>query len=161
MNYHQVPMPDNYISSGEGDIAFNLCIKNNVDELARLNSWLQHTAAILDIPDDILFKLDLILTEVVSNIIFYARPESRQSDISISLGKPGDYIETIIEDAGVPFNPLQTPDVPQPDSLADANIGGLGIHLIRHYIDQGDYQRTADRNILTLQLKLAAPEVSG
>jgi anti-sigma regulatory factor (Ser/Thr protein kinase) len=59
-----------------------------------------------------------------------------------------------IEDDGVPFNPSEskTPDF-QCD-IEECKIGGLGIHLIKKMMDEVQYQRVADKNILVLRRKL-------
>ncbi len=55
-----------------------------------------------------------------------------------------------ISDDGVPFNPLTaaTPDTGL--SVADREIGGIGIHLVRNLVDEVSYQRRIDKNVLTL-----------
>ena len=40
------------------------------------------------------------------------------------------------------------------DYVAKRSIGGLGIHLIRHYMDEVSYQRTNDQNVLTMKKNL-------
>jgi serine/threonine-protein kinase RsbW len=59
-----------------------------------------------------------------------------------------------VEDDGKPFNPL---DAPEPDTnqlLEERPIGGLGIHLVRKNVDELEYRRQKDKNILIMKLKL-------
>jgi anti-sigma regulatory factor (Ser/Thr protein kinase) len=131
-----------------------LTLKNKVDELNTLSVWINDDIATLfKISEKTVFKIDLILTELIANIISYAYPTQCESKIEIKCHYYQDNIEIEIEDSGIPFNPLAAPDVVLPKTLAEADIGGLGIHLVRHYIDEGNYQRKNDKNIFSMRLK--------
>ncbi len=55
-----------------------------------------------------------------------------------------------VQDDGMPFNPLarQAPDTNV--ALADREIGGLGIHLVRNMFDEVHYERRGSWNVLRL-----------
>jgi serine/threonine-protein kinase RsbW len=55
-----------------------------------------------------------------------------------------------IEDDGVAFNPFDAPQHVQPASLEEANIGGLGIALMRRLMDECTYARRGGRNVLEM-----------
>ena len=56
----------------------------------------------------------------------------------------------IIQDRGIPFNPFQKtpPDLSKP--LEEREIGGLGIHLVRQLMDEYEYNRQIDRNVVVM-----------
>ena len=56
-----------------------------------------------------------------------------------------------IEDDGISFNPLETKPPDLDCTLEERDIGGLGIHLIKGYMDDIDYQRRGKQNILTIK----------
>jgi serine/threonine-protein kinase RsbW len=58
-----------------------------------------------------------------------------------------------VEDDGRPFNPLEAPppDIGKP--LAEREVGGLGIHLVRKMMDELEYRRENDKNLLILKTK--------
>jgi anti-sigma regulatory factor (Ser/Thr protein kinase) len=61
-----------------------------------------------------------------------------------------------LRDHGPAFDPLQAA---APDLEADPDergIGGLGIHLVRHYIEDLHYARVGDENVLSMT-KLLPP----
>jgi anti-sigma regulatory factor (Ser/Thr protein kinase) len=139
----------------EHEMLCHLTLKNNVDELNTLSAWVNdNIATLFKIPEKTTFKIDLVLTELISNIISYAYPIECDSKIEIKCRYWQDNIEIEIEDSGSPFNPLAAPDLVLPKTLADADIGGLGIHLVRHYIDEGNYQRKNNKNIFSMRLKI-------
>jgi anti-sigma regulatory factor (Ser/Thr protein kinase) len=46
------------------------------------------------------------------------------------------------------------PEVDVDEYVATRSVGGLGIHLIRNYMDEVDYQRTNGQNVLTMKKNL-------
>lgn len=147
-NNYDLPQP------GANGMLCYLTLKNEVDELNKLSIWINDDiAALFKISESTLFKIDLVLSELIANIISYAYPNKCESEIAIKCHYFYDNIKIDIEDSGIPFNPLITPDIVLPQSLEEADIGGLGIHLIRHYIDDGSYQRKDDKNIFSMRLK--------
>ncbi len=96
------------------------------------------------------FEINLALDELFTNIINHGFNDDAEHSIRVTCTLKDDIVEITIKDDGIPFNPLEAP---QPDlncTFNDREIGGLGIHLIKAYIDRIDYQRAADKNILTL-----------
>jgi anti-sigma regulatory factor (Ser/Thr protein kinase) len=141
--------------TGKHDMLCYLTLKNKVDELNKLTAWINNDIpAVFEISESTVFKMDLVLTELIGNIINYAYPTPCESEIKIKCYHLQDNIEINIEDAGIPFNPLEIPDVVLPQTLAEANIGGLGIHLVRRYIYEGNYQRKNNKNIFSMRLKI-------
>jgi len=54
----------------------------------------------------------------------------------------------------VPFNPL---DAPIPDitlPIEERRVGGLGIHLVRQFMDTLAYERRGERNYLLMKKSL-------
>ena len=59
----------------------------------------------------------------------------------------------IISDNGVAFDPTAKAEVDTTLSAEERQIGGLGIHLVRHIMDNVEYERKDGRNILRLSKK--------
>jgi anti-sigma regulatory factor (Ser/Thr protein kinase) len=130
--------------------AAELVIGNRLDELGRASAWLDGVADTLDLPTEMRFRLDLGLTEAVTNVIAYAYQDSAEHEIRIRLGADGPGVTLEVEDDGIAFDPLRAAGPPVPASLAEAKIGGLGIHLIRSMLDECHYHREAGKNRLTM-----------
>ena len=60
-------------------------------------------------------------------------------------------IELQFSDTGIPFNPLDMPELDVANRDVEQQIGGWGIHLVRQYADSMEYCRSGDRNVLTLK----------
>ena len=57
----------------------------------------------------------------------------------------------IISDDAIPFNPFRD-DPPDTTKLSieDRSIGGLGIHIVKNLMDEYEYKRNVNNNIITL-----------
>jgi len=58
-----------------------------------------------------------------------------------------------VEDDGQPFDPLAVPEPDTAKSLEERTIGGLGIHLVRKLMDNLEYKRQGERNLLIMKKK--------
>lgn len=95
-------------------------------------------------------QIRLAAEEVLINIINYAYPNDKgniEIDCTITEGMA---LKIEISDSGVPFNPLSLPEPDIKAPIEKRKIGGLGVHLIRNIMDEVNYKREHDKNILTL-----------
>lgn len=129
-----------------------IVIANTIDELPRMTAWLLDGATAAGLPPDLVFKLDVCLTEAVFNIISYAYDDARSHDISLDLSRTDHGVRLLIRDDGRPFNLLAASLPAVAESLQDARIGGLGIPLIRK-MAHCQYQRIDGQNVLTLEVQ--------
>ena len=105
------------------------------------------------VPSGTLFKFQLALDELLTNVVSYAFDDDASSSavIKVMLIVTDSRIEAVIEDNGRPFNPLT--DAAAPDlelSAEDRTIGGLGIHLTKAFVETLSYERTDGWNRLSL-----------
>jgi serine/threonine-protein kinase RsbW len=128
-----------------------LVIGNKVEELRRMTDWLWGTASAAGIAHELIVMLDFCANEAVSNIINYAYDDERHHDITLELSKTAQGACLVIRDDGKPFDLLHAPEYIAPKSLAEAKIGGLGIHLIRRTISHCTYQLENGFNVLRLE----------
>ena len=130
-----------------------LILENNPKESSRLGHWLESFTQNYHLDDKVSFKMELAVTEAVSNIIDYAY-DSKRCVFSVASEIVDNAIIIELKDNGRPFNPLASPDVELTDNLGEAKIGGLGIHLIRNYTDEWFYQRENSTNKLKITISL-------
>jgi anti-sigma regulatory factor (Ser/Thr protein kinase) len=131
-----------------GSSSHQITLTNQLEQLEKLSNWLNDLADRLGFASQVGFRLDLILAEIVTNIIENAYEDDTVHYIKVDLQYFDNKVALQIEDDGFPFNPLERPEVEFPEKLEDAKIGGLGIHLIRNYSDECNYQRVKNRNRL-------------
>ncbi len=97
---------------------------------------------------------DLALEEHLTNILSYAFDDLRWHEIRVRFDLEQDYLAIEVEDDGKPFNPLTIAEVNTALPLEERPVGGLGIHLIRKFMDEVQYRREGDKNILRLRKRL-------
>jgi len=95
----------------------------------------------------------LVLEELLANAIDHGGAV----DCTVDLSFTERTITLRIVDDGMPFNPLDTPDLELDAEDLDRPIGGLGIHLIKTMSLDAVYAREGDRNRLTLVLPRNPP----
>lgn len=128
----------------------SLQIANRHSEIPRMSLWLEQALSDMGVPSAVRFKFDLSANEAVTNIIDYAFSDERGHQIDLQLTLAGGELSLEIIDDGRAFNPLEFEAEPIPVRLEDATPGGLGVKLIRHYMDRCDYRRKDDVNHLVL-----------
>ena len=129
-------------------------IENQIGELSTLAEQIDDLAAQWDLAQAMAMNINLVVEEAVSNIIFYAYNNNYKHKIKISISLENKLLTIKITDDGIPFNPLeqQQPDINLP--AEERPVGGLGIFLISHMMDELNYIRKGNQNILTLHKSL-------
>ena len=134
----------------ETDTNATLTLNNNINELDRLEPFLEDFFQQNGLAMESLSKIDLALEEALANVIMYAYPERTEGDVTLSIKMDGNAIHMEISDKGVPFNPLQQQEANLDVPLEERKIGGLGIHLIKEIMDSVTYEYREGRNVLRL-----------
>ena len=129
---------------------FSITLKNELSEISTLAEKLQELAETDSLIKHNLFKINLALDEIFTNIVSYGFPEKRESNIKIVFFKENDKLNIRIEDEGIEFNPLLTQKPDTGLSAEERKIGGLGIFFVKESMDNMDYKRKNEKNILTL-----------
>lgn len=117
---------------------------------------LREFATRAQLPTSVVHAADLSLEEHITNVINYGFADPEHHEIKVCFGVEGGDLVVQVEDDGQPFNPLDRPEVDTSLDLADKPIGGLGIHLMRRFMDQLSYRYEGSKNVLTMRKRLAA-----
>ena len=127
-----------------------LVLKNEVAEINRLAKFVEELGEELNLTPDLVFNLNLVLEEAVTNVILYAYSKEEQQEIILTVQKSDKNLIFVLTDNGKEFDPTQAPDADITLSAEERQIGGLGIFLIRQIMDKVEYQRIEGKNVLTL-----------
>ena len=129
-------------------------LENDISELEKLRKVLDGFGAKNNLSQNTVIEINLVLEEAVVNIIYYAYENKKERHkIVIGLELANEVVVLRVEDDGVPFNLLHSPEPQFDTTVKKMKIGGLGIHLIRKLADSVSYRRTGGKNILTVQMR--------
>lgn len=113
------------------------------------SEWARALAGQAGLSEDRTYALDLCVVELVTNIFNHSyRGEPGEILVELDVGS-GAAILTIL-DEGPAFDPLSRPAHVKPKSIEEAEVGGLGIHLVRSTADGCRYERRDGRNVFTV-----------
>lgn len=129
----------------------SLTLPNDVNTIPQLNEFLDTFCEEGGVDMETTMSLNLAMEEAVVNVMDYAYPEGTEGSVSIEARLDDTGITFVIIDNGIPFDPTAKEDADTTLPLDERNIGGLGIFLTRQIMDEIEYERDNDRNILTLR----------
>lgn len=102
---------------------------------------------------DVRYNVEVVFEEIGTNIVRYASPSC---DVELTITFKEDVIVLAFTDDGQPFDPRKQPNPPEPSSIDEAPVGGLGLMLVRKIATGIHYERTLEHNYLTLGIPCRA-----
>jgi anti-sigma regulatory factor (Ser/Thr protein kinase) len=127
-----------------------LSIGNEMAQLAILRDAMDRIGAEHGLAPRVLVELQVVLDEMVSNVIKYAWPEGGRHEVRVRISVDSARVVIEIADDGRTFNPLDEPPPEAPPPGQRPRPGGVGIHMLKQFMDNVEYSRIDGRNRLTL-----------
>lgn len=131
-----------------------LTIENQLEQLTLVASFVEELCEELGLDASLVFNLNLVLEEAMTNVIMYAFPEGGKHELELTAVTEGGTLSLVVKDSGIAFDPTAVPDADVTLTAEERPIGGLGIFLIRQIMDEVNYERVDECNILTMKKKL-------
>ena len=133
----------------EGSITIRIAA--DVTEIERLNRLVRQFGELHEVPMRALYCVNLALDELVTNILNYGFENPDGEHVSVHITVSAGELVASVTDYGREFNPLDSAPPDLTATLAEREIGGLGIHLVRSLMDHASYERAAGKNVLTVR----------
>lgn len=130
-----------------------IVLPNDVQEVPKLAAFVDEVCEWMGFDPMLTMQLNLAIEEAVVNVMDYAYPPGTKGEVDIEVKADADELMFTISDNGVAFDPTAKAEVDTTLSAEERQIGGLGIHLVRHIMDHVEYERKDGRNILRLSKK--------
>ena len=130
-----------------------IVLPNDVQEVPKLAAFVDEVCEWMGFDPMLTMQLNLAIEEAVVNVMDYAYPPGTKGEVDIEVKADADKLMFTISDNGVAFDPTAKAEVDTTLSAEERQIGGLGIHLVRHIMDNVEYERKDGRNILRLSKK--------
>ena len=130
-------------------------LDNKLSELSRLLDTAEEFLESGRVPVPVQYKIKLVLDEMFSNIVSYGyRPEDPPDRIRVEISLTDKKFTGILDDGGVPFNPLEQDQADTSLPAEERPIGGLGIHLVRNLTHELSYKREKNRNVFCFSMEI-------
>ena len=134
------------------EMQLRLALRSELEEIGRARLALLQFLAPAKLSDRTIYRVELVLEEVLGNIVRYAFTEPSHSAIDLAVTLAAGDVVLRFEDSGKPFDPLGVPEPSRPADIATAQAGGWGVSLVRKFADGLDYQRRDGRNRLEVRI---------
>lgn len=118
--------------------------------MQRLSAWIDWRAEALKLSGAQLHAVRLCLEEAVMNVIMHGMVPGPDPGIVVRLDRTVDGLFAEIEDRGPAFDPLAIAPSTRPRNLEEAEPGGFGLTLIRHYARTAAHERIDGANLLRM-----------
>lgn len=106
------------------------------------------------LPAKVVQSADLALEEHLANVFKHGYADDPERQVRVSLYCAERRVQIEVADDAPPFNPLNQPPVDTTIPLEQRPVGGLGVHLMRQFMDSLEYRREGGRNILHMSKRL-------
>ena len=130
---------------------------NTLEIEASINNWetvlafIENTLEAIDCPVSVQNKICIAAEEIFINIAHYAYKTKGIASIGVTARNE---VTISFEDEGIPFDPLSKLDPNIRLTADEREIGGLGIFMAKHLMDDITYRYEGNKNILTIRKEL-------
>lgn len=129
-----------------------ILLEANVDNYSKLIDWLNAKCDEANIQSSYKTKLNIAVEEIFANVANYAYP-TNEGSVKITFKIiAGNKVEVKFFDSGTPYNPLEKTDPDITLKVEDRPIGGLGIFMVKNYMDEVNYVYENGHNVLTISM---------
>jgi sigma-B regulation protein RsbU (phosphoserine phosphatase) len=123
---------------------------SRLEEIANVMAALEEFSDSTGLDMGVAQAAELVLDELLTNIISYSFGDAVEHKITVEMSVKANALHIVISDDGICFNPFEQEDPDLESSIDERDVGGLGIHLVKKFMDEYSYQRLKGRNVVTL-----------
>ncbi|MBK9967452.1 MAG: ATP-binding protein [Holophagales bacterium] len=135
-------------------VQLSLSVAGSLTGLSRVIEEFESFSSAHGVPDPVRRSIQVVLDELLSNTVRCGKVGDREMTIEVGFHLDAETLRVEIFDDGTPFNPLERerPDTTLP--LEMRPVGGLGVMLVRHLVDEITYDCEGGRNRVLLGKRL-------
>lgn len=129
---------------------FNYRLVNSIEQLPELADAIADFGMQQGWADGLIMQINLSLEELIVNTIEYGYGSGSSGLIEVVITANAEQLVLDITDDAACFNPflLAEPDLSL--SVAERPVGGLGVYLVKHYMDLYEHHETNTGNHIRL-----------
>ncbi|MBQ3754583.1 MAG: SpoIIE family protein phosphatase [Clostridia bacterium] len=141
-----------YLGTGE-QTSRRISFKAEMENLPKVNTFVTNFLQDKEVSKKAINQLLLAIEEIFANIVNYAYPDGA-GDVNVIVSIENNVLKITFKDKGVAYDPLERNDPDVSLNLNERKEGGLGVFITKKLVDNINYERKNDQNILTLEKKL-------
>lgn len=127
-------------------------VEAKIDNLQEVLNLVEEQLELHEASMKVINIMCISIEEIFANVCMYAYSESQTiGNCTISIWFENDDVIIKIVDDGFEFNPLAKEDPDIHASVEDRGVGGLGIYMVKQYMDSCTYDRIDNQNIFTMR----------
>lgn len=127
--------------------------RKDFSSLESIDEFVRSFAAGHALDENTVFTLNFVIEEIFTNMVKY-QPSVR-NDVSIDISGDTRALRIRMVDYGVEyFDPTTAPPVDTGKPIMERKPGGLGVHLVRKYVDEFRYEYLGSDSVITMVKKL-------
>ncbi len=97
--------------------------------------------------------MNLAVEELFTNMVKHS--PGGKNEVTIDFERNGDrLVVTLVDEDVEPFDVTSRPEVDTTQPLEERKVGGLGIHLVKHMVDELHYRSEDRRSIITIMKRM-------
>lgn len=132
-----------------------LKIQAKDDNLSIVTEWVEDLIRKECTEEKTISEILIAVDELFINICHYAyEGETGEAEFWLEISENPKRVRLRIKDQGTPFNPLALEDPDITLSAKERKIGGLGIFMVKDFMDDVDYAYVDAHNVVTLEKHL-------
>lgn len=113
---------------------------------------MEHDLSAADIPQSVRQSLATVLDELLANVLMHA--EAVRGPVHVRLRCGGDELVARLRYVAAAFDPTAIAAADLPETIASANVGGVGIAMVRAMTREFVYQYRRGENHLRVRVEL-------
>jgi serine/threonine-protein kinase RsbW len=127
--------------------------KRATDSLEGIFQFLQDFASAEGLGESVTYVMNLVVEELFTNMVKYSPGGFPEIPISLTR-EEGKLVMRLVDRDVEEFDITKTKKVNTDLPLEERKPGGLGLHLIKHMVDEIDYQYRDSSSVITIIKKL-------
>ena len=137
------------------DNILEISLGNELEEIAAAAAKIDTFCEERELSPEIAYAVNLSVDEILTNTISYGYDDGEAHRIEIIVRLEAAALVVVIVDDSAPFDLSESPEADIEATLEEREVGGLGLFLVHQMMDEVEYERVEDRNVVTLTKSMA------
>ena len=128
-------------------------LPGRVEGIRTLLNSVEKWAQAIDLPPKALFRLNLVLEELATNIVRYGYKDRPEGIVDVNVVDDGALVTLTLRDNAAEFDPFKSaPEADLDEPVRTRRVGGLGVHFVKQVATSYTYRRAREENEIVVTL---------